>query len=66
MSSFRIEHIDNITTGTCESCESYDILTLEKFKDEHIYVCSVCQDWIEKEIFGTLEPLTNFKIWKAI
>jgi hypothetical protein len=54
---YRIEHIDNITTGICESCDEYGILTLERFKGEDIYVCNLCLDWLEKDIYGTVDPL---------
>ena len=46
---FRIEHIDNITTGTCELCDSYGILTLEMLHGKNVYVCNTCRDAAEKE-----------------
>ena len=62
---YRIEHIDNTTTGTCKACENYDVITLERFNDKNIYVCDACRIYIEKEIseFEKLNPLSEYHWW---
>jgi hypothetical protein len=60
---YRIEHIDNTTTGICELCKNYNVITLEKLEDKNVYVCDTCRVWIEKDIFGTINPLVYFHTW---
>ena len=64
---FRIEHADNTTTGICESCHNYGTLTLEKINDDYqdvfVYICDICQDQLERDIFGTL-MIGGFRGWQ--